>query len=70
MYFASGRVEKSGVTVGHAQRFGTGDVIGCHVDTAKGIMYFRKNGRRIGESPERGYVFWRGDTANILCFQV
>jgi hypothetical protein len=48
MYFGSGRVEKSGRTIGRAEPFGEGDVIGCHLDLAKGIMYFRKNGRKIG----------------------
>ncbi|KAK0620455.1 ankyrin repeat-containing domain protein [Immersiella caudata] len=48
MYFGSGRVEKSGKTIGRAEPFGKGDIIGCHVDLARGIMYFRKNGHKIG----------------------
>ncbi|KAK0643915.1 hypothetical protein B0T16DRAFT_416851, partial [Cercophora newfieldiana] len=48
LYFGSGRVEKSGEMVGQAEPFGKGDVIGCHVDLARGMMYFRKNGERIG----------------------
>jgi hypothetical protein len=36
--------------IGYGETFGTGDVVGCHMDLARGVMYFRKNGRRIGES--------------------
>ena len=50
LYFGSGRVDRAGEMIGYGETFGTGDVVGCHVDLARGMMYFRKNGRRIGES--------------------
>ena len=50
LYFGSGRVDRAGEMIGYGEAFGTGDVVGCHVDLARGMMYFRKNGRRIGES--------------------
>lgn len=49
-YFGSGNVIKSGQIVGLGRGFRTGDVVGCHVDVSRGVMYFRKNGERIGES--------------------
>lgn len=68
MYFGSGRVEKSGELVGQAEPFGTGDVIGCHIDLASGIMYFRKNDRKIGEFPSRSLLAQHD--ANFAFFQV
>lgn len=41
---------KSGRVVGRGKAFRTGDVVGCHVDLSRGLMYFKKNGERIGAS--------------------
>ncbi|KAK0743485.1 hypothetical protein B0T18DRAFT_415322 [Schizothecium vesticola] len=48
-YVGAGDVTKSGQIVGRGRGFRTGDFIGCHVDLSRGVMYFRKNGERIGE---------------------
>lgn len=48
LYHGSGTVQKSGRDLATCAPFGTGDIIGCHVDVSKGAAYFRKNGRRIG----------------------
>lgn len=55
-YFGSGDVTKSGQSVGRGRGFRTGDVVGCHVDLSRGVMYFRKNGERIGQSLSRPSV--------------
>jgi hypothetical protein len=49
-YVGDGDVTKSGQIVGRGRGFRTGDVVGCHVDLSRKVMYFRKNGERIGES--------------------
>ncbi|KAK5658370.1 hypothetical protein OQA88_2346 [Cercophora sp. LCS_1] len=55
LYFGTGRVQRTpaldGVgpgAAGDARGFAAGDVIGCHVDAARGVAYWRRNGGRIG----------------------
>lgn len=35
---------------GDAETYGTGDVIGCGITTSTGMIFFTKNGRRLGKS--------------------
>ena len=50
LYNGGGAVHKSGEVLGHGRAFRTGDVIGCHVDVTRGVMYFRRDRRRIRKS--------------------
>ncbi|KAK1752232.1 ankyrin repeat-containing domain protein [Echria macrotheca] len=74
VYYGSGLVEKSGRPYAEGDRFSAGDVIGCHIDFARGMAYFRKNGGRIGLLhrldeilPVSGRLFPMVVTASIGC---
>ena len=56
LYNGRGIVHKSGEVLGRGRGFRTGDVIGCHVDVARGVMYFRRDRRRIRKSPDPDFL--------------